>query len=88
MNSPSTVKHRDTPARCDSRWTNKTINRTFLTSSLMFGLAHVGQPFSIPVLILIGVTLGYARIHSGGLALPMLMHGAHNFVVLWIEGVA
>jgi membrane protease YdiL (CAAX protease family) len=51
-------------------------------SSLMFGLAHVGVPLSIPMLALVGVPLAYARVASGGLALPMLFHFLHNWIVL------
>jgi len=51
----------------------------------MFGLAHLGQPLSIPYLIALGGLLGYARLGSGSLLLPMLLHLAHNGVVLWID---
>ncbi|MGI9430342.1 MAG: CPBP family intramembrane glutamic endopeptidase, partial [Bythopirellula sp.] len=51
-------------------------------SSIMFGLLHVGAPLSIPYLTLVGVFLGYARIYSGGLALPVLLHFVHNLIVL------
>ncbi len=54
-------------------------------SSLIFGLAHLGAPLSMPILTLIGVALGYARVASGGLVLPMLMHGAHNAVIVYLE---
>jgi uncharacterized protein len=53
-----------------------------LVSSLMFGLAHLGVPLSIPVLGLVGVVLGWARVASGSLALPMLLHALHNFLVI------
>ncbi len=51
-------------------------------SSLMFGLAHIGVPLSIPMLALVGVPLAYARVTSGSLALPMLLHFLHNFLVV------
>jgi membrane protease YdiL (CAAX protease family) len=54
-------------------------------SSLIFGLAHLGVPLSIPALIVVGVALGYARVWSGSLLLPMLMHFAHNLVVVFLE---
>jgi membrane protease YdiL (CAAX protease family) len=54
-------------------------------SSLVFGLAHLGAPLSIPMLIVVGVALGYARVWSGSLLLPMLMHFAHNLVVICLE---
>ena len=52
--------------------------------AIMFGLAHLGQPLSIPYLVLIGALLGYARLTSGGLWLPMMLHGVHNGAVLWL----
>jgi membrane protease YdiL (CAAX protease family) len=54
-------------------------------SSLIFGMAHLGVPLSIPVLTVVGVALGYARVWSGSLLLPMLMHAAHNGVVVYLE---
>jgi membrane protease YdiL (CAAX protease family) len=54
-------------------------------SSLIFGMAHLGAPLSIPVLMVVGVALGYARVWSGSLLLPMLMHAAHNGVVVYLE---
>lgn len=54
-------------------------------SSLMFALAHVGTPLSMPVLLLLGILLGYARWYSGGLLLPILLHFVHNLVVLLLE---
>lgn len=53
-------------------------------SSLMFGLAHVGVPLSIPILCVVGMVLAWARVASGSLILPMVMHALHNLcVVLW-----
>jgi len=51
-------------------------------SSLMFGLAHIGVPLSIPMLALVGVPLAYARVYSGRLLLPMLLHFLHNAIIL------
>ncbi len=53
-------------------------------SSLMFGMAHIGQPLGIPYLILLGVILAVLRLGSGSLVLPMLFHAAHNAAVLVI----
>jgi membrane protease YdiL (CAAX protease family) len=50
-------------------------------SSIMFGLAHVGSPLSIPLLTLVGVFLALARLSSGGLLLPMVLHFLHNLAV-------
>ncbi len=54
-----------------------------LISSVMFGMAHVGAPFSIPYLTVCGLALGYVRVRAHSLALPMLMHFAHNAFVLF-----
>ena len=51
-------------------------------SALMFGLAHVGVPLSIPMLGLVGVPLAYARVCSGTLVLPMLLHFLHNWIIV------
>jgi membrane protease YdiL (CAAX protease family) len=51
-------------------------------SGAMFAAAHITNIPGMPYLLLLGVTLGYLRIHSGGLALPMLLHFLHNFAVL------
>ncbi|MBI1914914.1 MAG: CPBP family intramembrane metalloprotease [Planctomycetes bacterium] len=59
-----------------------------VVSSVMFGMGHVGQPLGIPFLILLGMGLGYMRVASRGLALPMLMHFAHNLVVLLVASGA
>jgi membrane protease YdiL (CAAX protease family) len=56
-------------------------------SSMMFGLAHVGVPLSIPMLSVIGVFLAVARLGSGGMALPIALHFLHNLAVLYRDGV-
>ena len=61
------------------------VHQAVLISSLMFGMAHIGVPLSVPMLILVGVPLGYARVASGSLALPMLMHFLHNGIILVME---
>ncbi|MGE3808729.1 MAG: lysostaphin resistance A-like protein, partial [Gemmataceae bacterium] len=61
------------------------VHGAVLISSVMFGLAHLGVPLSVPMLTVIGVGLGYLRVYSGSLVLPMLVHLAHNTVVLIIE---
>lgn len=53
---------------------------------LMFGLAHIGQPFGIPYLCVFGVVLGYIRLGTGSLWLPMILHSIHNAVVILAEG--
>lgn len=54
-------------------------------SAVMFAMAHVGVPLSMPYLFLVGIALGYARIAGGGLGLPITMHFLHNAVVLVVE---
>jgi membrane protease YdiL (CAAX protease family) len=63
------------------------VHGAVFVSGFMFGLAHIGQPLGIPVLILIGVGLGYARVWGGTLLLPMVMHFIHNLVVLYVQKV-
>lgn len=55
-----------------------------LLSSVMFALAHTGVVLSMPLLFLMGLCFGLARIWSGGLVLPMAMHAAHNAGVLFL----
>ena len=52
-------------------------------SAGMFALAHIFNPVGMPYLLVLGVALGYLRIHSGSLALPMLLHFLHNLAVLF-----
>jgi membrane protease YdiL (CAAX protease family) len=33
----------------------------------------------------VGVFLGLLRVGTGSLALPMLAHGLHNGVIVWVE---
>jgi uncharacterized protein len=58
-------------------------------SSVMFGMAHIGATavamLSIPILILLGVCFGYARVVSGGLLLPMTLHFVHNAVITYVN---
>lgn len=53
----------------------------------MFALAHLYNPLGLPILFLIGIILGYARVYSGGLLLPMLMHFGHNFAIIYLESM-
>lgn len=55
-------------------------------SAVMFGFAHIHNPLGVPVLIVVGAGLGYMRLMSGGLTLPMLIHGLHNAFILALEG--
>ena len=56
-------------------------------SGLMFGCAHILNPIAIPYLILVGACLGYLRVWSGSLVLPMILHFTHNLVVVMSERV-
>lgn len=51
-------------------------------TAAMFALAHIGAPLSLPILFMLGLLLGYARLGSGGVLLPMFLHCVHNAVVL------
>ncbi len=54
-------------------------------SALMFTFAHLGVPLSLPYLWLLGAFLGYVRVLSGCLWLPIVLHFLHNLVVLVLE---
>ncbi|MCG3125321.1 MAG: hypothetical protein CHACPFDD_00139 [Phycisphaerae bacterium] len=56
-----------------------------LVSSIMFGLAHIYSPLSIPILTVVGLGFGLVRVATGSLLLPMLLHTLHNAAVLWME---
>lgn len=56
-----------------------------LIAGVMFGMAHIGQPLGIPYLCLFGVVLGYIRLATGSLYLPMLLHALHNGFVICKE---
>jgi membrane protease YdiL (CAAX protease family) len=64
---------------------NLGVHGAVFISSVMFALAHIGVPLSMPVLFVLGLGLGYARVASGGLLLPMAMHFVHNAVVIGVE---
>ncbi len=57
-------------------------------TAVLFGMAHLGNIPGWPVLILLGAGLGYARVYSGGIALPIALHFLHNFAVLSIAELA
>ena len=61
------------------------IHAAVLVSSIMFGVAHIGALFSIPLFIGIGMVLGYMRVLSGGIALPILLHFAHNAAITYLQ---
>ncbi len=61
------------------------IRAAIVNTSAAFALAHLGAFLSVPYLFLLGLFLGIARVTSGGLALPMLLHAAHNACILGLE---
>ncbi len=58
---------------------------TVLVTSVMFGMAHIYSPLSIPVLVALGIILGYVRLWSGSLIVPILIHLVHNAIVLAVQ---
>lgn len=54
-------------------------------TAVMFGLAHLHNPIGMPVLITIGAGLGYLRVKSGNLALPIIIHALHNAIVTMMD---
>ncbi len=56
-----------------------------ILSAVMFGMLHLFVPLSIPMLIVLGIGLGYARVYSGGLALPIVLHFLHNAAVMMLQ---
>ncbi|MGL6076043.1 MAG: lysostaphin resistance A-like protein [Fimbriiglobus sp.] len=54
-------------------------------SSVLFGMAHLGNVPGWPILILLGAGMGYARVLTGGMALPIILHFCHNFCVLVVS---
>ncbi len=54
-------------------------------TALMFGLMHVSVMLSIPYLILCGAFIGYVRMKSGAVWLPILLHFLHNFAITLYE---
>ena len=55
-------------------------------SATMFALAHIYNPLGLPVLFVLGVFLGYARVAGGRITLPIFLHFAHNAVVSYFNG--
>ena len=61
------------------------VHAAVILSAVMFGMMHLFVPLSIPMLIVLGIGLGYARVYSGGLMLPIALHFLHNSAVLVLE---
>ena len=50
-----------------------------------FAMAHVGRGAGWPMLAVLGAFLGYARVASGSMLLPIGLHFAHNLAALAID---
>ena len=50
-----------------------------------FAFAHVGRGVGWPLLAVIGAFLGYARVTSGSMLLPIGLHFLHNLAVMMID---
>ncbi len=60
-------------------------NVAVIISGFMFGLCHLYNPMGMPLLIVIGIGFGYARVWSRSMIVPMFLHCCHNAVVTWSE---
>lgn len=61
------------------------VHGAVLVSAVMFAMAHIFSPVSMPIFFVIGAALGYIRVASGSLMLPILLHFSHNALVLLLE---
>lgn len=61
------------------------VHTAIFVSSVMFAVAHIGNPLGIPFFIVLGVIFGYCRWWSGSICLPMILHFIHNLVVILRE---
>ena len=61
------------------------VHGAVLVSAAMFAVCHIHVLLSMPYLFALGVFLGYVRVWSRSLALPVLLHAAHNLAVTWLE---
>ena len=64
------------------------VHGTVLVSAVLFAVCHVHVLLSMPYLFLVGVVLGYLRLGSRSMALPVLLHFLHNLAVTWWEANA
>jgi uncharacterized protein len=60
------------------------VHAAVFVTAIMFGIAHIGVPLSMPVLFVLGLLLGYARAASGGMFLPIFMHFLHNLIIIML----
>lgn len=59
---------------------------TILLTGLSFGVVHLGSPWTVPVLAVLGIGLGWLRARSGSVWPGVLAHGLNNAagVALWL----
>jgi membrane protease YdiL (CAAX protease family) len=63
------------------------VHGAVLASAAAFALCHVHALLSMPYLFLVGAFLGYARVASRSMFLPVALHFTHNLAVLALEGI-
>lgn len=51
---------------------------TILLTGLSFGVVHLGAPWTVPVLAVLGIGLGWLRARSGSVWPSVLAHGLNN----------
>lgn len=55
-----------------------------LIAAVAFGLIHLNQPHAVPALVVFGILLGLARVWSGSLLVPILVHILFNLrTLIW-----
>jgi membrane protease YdiL (CAAX protease family) len=55
-----------------------------VVTAMLFAIIHV-SPLSMPYLLLMGLVLGWLRLRSGSLLPGMVLHAAHNLVIVLLE---
>lgn len=58
-----------------------TVGTAAFASAAMFASMHTGALVSFPYFVLFGFVMAWLRWWSGSLALPMILHFAHNFLI-------
>lgn len=60
------------------------VGDAIIVSAMMFMIIHLSA-LSFPHLLLIGLVLGWMRVHTGSLYPGMVLHFVHNGLVVWEE---
>ena len=62
-------------------------NLTVLITSILFVIAHIQYDFTILILVLFpnALILGFARLKTGNLTIPIILHCINNITVLLIN---